>query len=55
MDKIDDLERLVEALSPKGLASFRAWFANFDAPAWDREFEADGSSGPRQRRLACTR
>lgn len=45
MDKIDALGRQVEALSPEELAEFRAWFAEFDSRAWDRQFEADVSSG----------
>jgi len=45
MDKIDDLERRIEALSTEELASFRAWFADFDARTWDRQFEADATSG----------
>jgi hypothetical protein len=27
------------------LDEFRAWFAQFDAEAWDREFERDAKSG----------
>lgn len=45
MDKIDDIERRIEALSPEELASFRAWFADFDADRWDRQFQSDVSSG----------
>jgi hypothetical protein len=45
MSKIDDLERRVQGLSPAELAAFRVWFAEFDASAWDRQFEADVNSG----------
>ena len=45
MGKMDDLERQVEALSPKDLAAFRQWFADFDARSWDQQFEADVNAG----------
>ena len=45
MGKIDDLERQVKGLSADELASFRQWFAEFDAEAWDRQFEADVQAG----------
>jgi hypothetical protein len=45
MNKVDDLERQIQGLSPAELAAFRAWFAEFDASAWDRQFEADAASG----------
>ena len=33
-------------LSPRDLrAAFRAWFAEFDAQEWDRQFEADVAAG----------
>ena len=45
MRKVSDLERQVKSLSADELASFRRWFAEFDAEAWDRQFEADARSG----------
>ena len=45
MSKIQDLERQVQGLSAEELATFRRWFAEFDAEAWDRQFEADANSG----------
>lgn len=45
MGKIDDLERQIQALSMKELAAFRRWFAEFDAAAWDRQFETDAAAG----------
>jgi hypothetical protein len=45
MDRINDLERQVEGLSPDELAAFRRWFAEFDARAWDRQFESDAKAG----------
>ena len=45
MSKIEDLERQIQALSAKELAAFRSWFAEFDAAAWDRQFETDVKAG----------
>ncbi|MBS0327439.1 MAG: hypothetical protein JSS46_12985 [Proteobacteria bacterium] len=45
MDKVDDLERQVQGLSPDELATFRRWFAAFDGEIWDRQFESDVKAG----------
>jgi hypothetical protein len=45
MSTIQQLENGVRQLSSEELATFRAWFAEFDAEAWDRQFEADVSAG----------
>ena len=45
MTKIEQLEHEIESLSPKELSQFRRWYAQFDAAAWDRQFEADAQSG----------
>ena len=45
MSSIDDIESAVRNLSREELAAFRAWFADFDAQAWDRQFEVDVSAG----------
>jgi hypothetical protein len=45
MSKIEILEKQVEGLSAEELARFRRWFAEFDAQAWDRQFEADAKAG----------
>ncbi|HEX6006153.1 MAG TPA: hypothetical protein VFZ14_19335 [Burkholderiales bacterium] len=45
MDKIDELEQRVQALSDDELAAFRRWFAEFDGEAWDRQFESDAKAG----------
>jgi hypothetical protein len=45
MSDIGKLEDQVKKLSPKELAEFRVWFAEFDAQVWDRQIEADSSSG----------
>ena len=36
-------------LSREDLARFRSWFADFDAEAWDRQFEADVAAGRLER------
>lgn len=45
MTKIEIIERQIKELSPKELAEFRAWFAEFDAELWDRQLEADIKAG----------
>lgn len=45
MSKIEEIEDAVSRLSPGELASFRAWFAQFDAEAWDRQIEEDVAAG----------
>lgn len=40
-----ELESAVAQLSPAELAKFTAWFEEFVADAWDREFEADVKAG----------
>lgn len=45
MDSLRDVENAVRQLSPEELAAFRAWFARFDAEAWDRQFEEDAAVG----------
>ena len=45
MNKLTNIEGQVEQLSEEELRSFRAWFARFDAEAWDRQFEADAAAG----------
>jgi len=47
MSKVKDLERQIKGLSADELATFRQWFAAFDAEAWDRNFEADVTTGKR--------
>ena len=45
MEKVEKVEREVQAFSVEELAKFRQWFAAFDAEAWDRQFEADVKAG----------
>jgi len=39
MSTLEQIMDAVRGLSPKELAAFRAWFAQLDAAAWDRQME----------------
>ncbi|HEY2411424.1 MAG TPA: hypothetical protein VGI40_04245 [Pirellulaceae bacterium] len=45
MSTVQEIEEAVRKLSEDDRASFRAWFAEYDAAEWDRQFEADVVSG----------
>jgi hypothetical protein len=45
MRTVREIEGAIQSLSPADLAEFRQWFQNFDADAWDRQFEADARVG----------
>jgi hypothetical protein len=45
MTTVQEIKDAVSDLSPKNLAAFRAWFAEFDAMLWDRQLEMDVASG----------
>jgi hypothetical protein len=45
VSELETLERYIERLSTSDLKKFRAWFAEFDARAWDTQLEADSKSG----------
>ena len=45
MSSVNEIEEAVLRLSVGELAAFRAWFAEFDAEAWDRRIEDDVASG----------
>ena len=45
MSTVQEIESAVRQLSREELSAFRDWFADFDAEAWDRQFEADAQSG----------
>jgi len=42
---VKELENEVARLPREELARFRAWFDEFDAQTWDRQFETDANSG----------
>ncbi len=45
MSSVREIESAVARLSREDLSAFRDWFADFDAGAWDRQFEADVAAG----------
>ncbi len=45
MSKVEAIEQQIEKLSADELATFRRWYAAFDAEGWDRQFEADVNAG----------
>jgi len=45
MSKLEEIEKEVIGLKPDELQAFRKWFWEFDAVAWDRQFEKDVVSG----------
>jgi hypothetical protein len=45
MNTLQEAEKLISQLAPEDLASFRRWFAEFDAEQWDRQFEEDVAAG----------
>ena len=45
MSKVKEIESQIQELPPGELKASRGSFANFDAAAWDEEFEADVTAG----------
>ena len=45
MTVLQDIEQAVKQLSTEELSAFRAWFAEFDAELWDKQFESDVVEG----------
>ena len=45
MPAVQELQADVAQLSPDELARFRAWFEEFDAKVWDKQFEEDVKLG----------
>ena len=45
MNTLQEAEKFISQLAPEDLASFRRWFAEFDAKQWDRQFEEDVAAG----------
>ena len=41
MSTVLEIETAVSKLSRQELLSFRDWFSEFDAVAWDKQFEED--------------
>jgi hypothetical protein len=45
MTTVQEIERSVSHLAEPELGKFRSWFEEFDANAWDKQFEGDVKSG----------
>ncbi len=45
MSTIQEIEDAIRQLPEADLAALRAWFAEFDAQTWDRQFERDVADG----------
>jgi hypothetical protein len=45
MSTVHEIENAVRCLAPQDLAIFRAWFAEYDAEIWDRQFDDDVAAG----------
>ena len=45
MSTVKEIESAVSKLSRDELQSFRSWFQEFDAVAWDKQFAADVRAG----------
>lgn len=45
MSNVENIEDRIKELSSEELAAFREWYVQFDAEAWDRQFEADVNAG----------
>ena len=45
MSTIHEIEAAVSQLSREELSTFREWFEQFEAEAWDRQFEGDVAAG----------
>lgn len=45
MSKVEEIEGQIRALTTKELTKFREWFREFDAEAWDEQFERDVKAG----------
>jgi hypothetical protein len=42
---ISEIEQAIKQLPPQDLTRLRAWFDEFDAKAWDEQFERDAKTG----------
>ena len=45
MSRVEELEGKIKALSSDELQELRAWLAEYDGEAWDRQLHADALSG----------
>lgn len=45
MNRVGKIEDQIKQFSSEELRSLRDWLAEYDADAWDRQFESDVASG----------
>jgi hypothetical protein len=45
MSTVEEIEAAIKQLSPEEMAAFRAWYAEFDATAWDHQLPEDEAAG----------
>ena len=45
MSTVEEIAEAIRKLRDEDLVSFRAWYAKFDAAAWDRQIERDVADG----------
>ena len=45
MSTVEQIAEAIRKLPDEDLAALRAWFAEFDSAAWDRQFERDVAEG----------
>jgi len=45
MSRVEQIEGQIKELTSEELQSLRAWFSEYDAQIWDRQFEADVRAG----------
>ena len=45
MGTVREIETAISKLSRQELLTFRDWFTEFDAAAWDKQFQEDVTSG----------
>jgi hypothetical protein len=45
MSRVEELEGQIKALSSSEFRELRAWLSEYDAEAWDRQFNADVLAG----------
>jgi hypothetical protein len=45
MSTVEEIESAIQQLSADEMAAFPAWYAEFDAAAWDRKIAEDEAAG----------
>jgi len=45
MSTVEEIEAAIRQLSPDEMATFRAWYSEFDAAAWERQIAEDEAAG----------